>query len=161
MCLTFLRFCGSRQTRKKWRSVVITIGYRENDPQPVDIRTVLGLLTLFHPKWNELGKGACNRIRFQAARFGLLSRSRMEAGTPSQSGPWSWISCGSTNSSKPEFQGQYSGCKGDSGGSGKLGRRKEIRYNQGKPFTLALSQAQTKYLISGGDRRLYFFGKGK
>ncbi len=28
------------------------IRYRENDPQTVDIRTVLGLLTLFHPKWD-------------------------------------------------------------------------------------------------------------
>ena len=32
------------------------IRYRENDSQPVDVRTVLGLLTLFHPKWDELKK---------------------------------------------------------------------------------------------------------
>jgi hypothetical protein len=32
------------------------VRYRENDPEPVDVRTVLGILTLFHPKWNELGK---------------------------------------------------------------------------------------------------------
>jgi hypothetical protein len=32
------------------------VRFRENDPEPVDVRTVLGLLTLFHPKWNEIGK---------------------------------------------------------------------------------------------------------
>jgi hypothetical protein len=32
------------------------VRYRENDVQPVDVRTILGLLTLFHPKWNELNK---------------------------------------------------------------------------------------------------------
>ena len=28
------------------------IRYRENDPEPVDIRTVLAILTMFHPKWD-------------------------------------------------------------------------------------------------------------
>ena len=32
------------------------IRYRENDPQPVDVRTVLALMTLFHPKWTEEGR---------------------------------------------------------------------------------------------------------
>ena len=32
------------------------IKFRENDPQPVDVRTVLALLTLFHPKWNQQRK---------------------------------------------------------------------------------------------------------
>jgi len=32
------------------------IKFRENDPQPVDVRTVLALLTLFHPKWNQQTK---------------------------------------------------------------------------------------------------------
>lgn len=32
------------------------VRYRENDVQPVDVRTILGLLTLFHPKWNDLNK---------------------------------------------------------------------------------------------------------
>ena len=29
------------------------IRYRENEPKPVDIRLVLGLLTLFHPHWDQ------------------------------------------------------------------------------------------------------------
>jgi hypothetical protein len=32
------------------------VRYRENDREPVDVRTILGLLTLFHPQWNQLGK---------------------------------------------------------------------------------------------------------
>jgi hypothetical protein len=125
------------------------VRYRENDPQPVDIRTVLGLLTLFHPKWNELGKEPL--VAFSSKGM-VLEYFRHQDWKPGY------------QTLKPvvldilrlhefiqlEFQAQYNKYKGDGGGSGKLGKRKEIGYKDGKPFSLALSNAQTKYLIPDG-----------
>ncbi len=40
----------------KHSSLAGRIRYRDNDPEDVDVRTVLALLTMFHHKWTEDGK---------------------------------------------------------------------------------------------------------
>jgi hypothetical protein len=125
------------------------VRYRENDPQPVDIRTVLGLLTLFHPKWNELGREPVVAFSSKGLVLDYFRDSEWKPGFEALK-PVVLDILRLHESIQLEFQGQYNKYKGDGGGSGKLGKRKEIRYSEGKTFTLALSQAQTKYLIPDG-----------
>jgi hypothetical protein len=49
-----------------------------------------------------------------------------------------------------EFPSAYNKYKGDAGKSGRLGRRKEVEFRQGKMFTLPLSGASTEHLIPDG-----------
>lgn len=125
------------------------IRYRENDPQPVDIRTVLGLLTLFHPKWNELGREPVVAFSSKGMVLDYFRDPDWKPGYETLK-PVVLDVLRLHEFIQLEFQGQYNKYKGDSGASGKLGKRKEIRYNDGKFFTLALSKAQTKYLIPDG-----------
>lgn len=41
------------------------VRYRENEPKPVDVRTVLALLTLFHPQWEIDDKDSMEINPFQ------------------------------------------------------------------------------------------------
>ncbi len=125
------------------------VRYRENDPQPVDIRTVLGVLTLFHPKWNELGREPLVAFSSKGMVLEYFRDPEWTAGYKALK-PVVLDILRLHESIQLEFQAQYNKYKGDSGASGKLGRRKEIGYKDGKPFTLALSKAQTKYLIPDG-----------
>ena len=49
------------------------IRYRENDPQAVDIRTVLAIMTMFHPKWDEEQK---EPVVAYSGKGGILSYFR-------------------------------------------------------------------------------------
>ena len=125
------------------------IRYRENDPEPVDIRTILGLLTLFHPKWDEAAKEPV--IAF-SAKGQVLEYFRDKNWKPGYKAlkPVVLDILRLTDFIQVEFPAQYNKYKGDSGKSGRLGARKEIRYFKGKPFKLHLTQAEIEYLIPDG-----------
>lgn len=125
------------------------IRYRENDPQPVDIRTVLGLLTLFHPKWNDDGK---EPVIVYSAKGTVLDYFRDEEWKPGFLAlkPVVLDILRLYDFIHTEFQAQYVKYKADDGSGSKLGKRKEVRYNDGKPFKLPLSNGQTKYFIPDG-----------
>lgn len=125
------------------------VRYRENDPQPVDIRTVLGLLTLFHPKWNEDGR---EPVVVYSAKGTVLDYFRDEKWKPGYQAlkPVVLDILRLYDFIHAEFQSQYVKYRADDGSGSKLGRRKEVRYNDGKPFKLPLSSTETKYLIPDG-----------
>jgi AIPR protein len=122
------------------------IRYRENDPQPVDVRTVLGLLTLFHPKWNELNKEPVIAYTSKGAILGYYEDEKWRPGyellrpvVVEILDLYEYIHL--------KFNSQY---KVSQGKGSKLGARKEVRYNENTPFKLPLTAGQTNYLIPDG-----------
>jgi AIPR protein len=126
------------------------IRYRENDPEPVDIRTVLALLTLFHPKWKELGKEpiigytskgtVLNNYRDKEWLSGYKSLSPIVVNILEL---YDHIHC--------EFEPQYRKYNRETNDSGsKLGRRREVLYKGGAEFELPLTGSKTKYSIPDG-----------
>jgi AIPR protein len=125
------------------------IRYRENDPQPVDVRTVLGLLTLFHPKWNELGK---EPVIAYTSKGTILSyyqdpewRPGYELLRPVVVDILELYEYVHLN-----FNAQYKKYNASSGSGSKLGARKEVRYNDKTPFKLPLTGDQTNHFIADG-----------
>ena len=123
------------------------VRYRENNPEPVDIRNVLALLTLFHPKWNELrkepvvaytNKGTILdhyrdphwRNGYELLRPLVVDILRL----------YDYIHV--------NFQPQYERYKESLGTGSKLGKRTEVRY--GRSVKLPLTGWETKYLIPDG-----------
>lgn len=127
------------------------VRYRENDPEPVDVRTVLGLLTLFHPKWNEEGKEPVVAYTNKGAILDYYREPEWRA---------------SFESLRPvvvdilrlfdyvhvRFPDQYEKYKNNQGIGSKLGARKEVKYANGKrkPFKLSLTNQETRYFIPDG-----------
>lgn len=125
------------------------VKYRENDPEPVDIRTILGLLTLFHPRWNELHKEPV--VAF-TSKGQVLEYFRTDLWKPGYEmlKPVVLDILRLSEFIQTEFPAQYSKHKEDAGKIGRLGGRKEVRYNKGKTFKLPLSQAEVEYGIPDG-----------
>lgn len=144
------------------------VRYRENDPEPVDIRSVLALLTLFHPRWDVDGKEPVTAFSSKGMVLDYYRKDDWQAGYEVLK-PVVLEILRLTDFIHTEFPAQYNKYKGDSGKSGRIGGRKEVRYTKGKMFTLPLSQAQTEYLIPDGwlypvlasFRQLLVFPKGK
>lgn len=125
------------------------VRYRENDPQPVDIRAILGLLTLFHPKWNEDGKEPLPAFSSKGLVLGYFQNSDWKPGYAALK-PVVLDILRLHEHIQLAFQAQYNKYKGDNGASGRLGKRKEIRYSDTKSLTLPLSQTRTNILIPDG-----------
>jgi ParB/RepB/Spo0J family partition protein len=125
------------------------IKYKENDPEPVDIRTVLGLLTLFHPKWNDLGrepviaytsKGLIlDNYRTDDWKFGYKLLAPVVVDILRL---YEYIHV--------NFNEQYKEYNSRQGSGSKLGNRKEVRFSKEKPFTLPLTGWETHHLIADG-----------
>lgn len=127
------------------------VRYRENDPQPVDIRTVLGLLTLFHPKWTETAKEPVIAYTSKGSILDYYRDKEWRAGFESLRPVvveilrlFEYIHI--------HFPDQYEKYKNKQGIGSKLGARKEVRYanDKRKAFKLPLTGAQTRYLIPDG-----------
>ncbi len=125
------------------------IRYKENDPQPVDIRTILGLLTLFHPNWNELGK---EPVVAYTGKGAILDYYRDDEWRPGYESLRPVVAdiLGLYDYLHLTFPDQYEKYKDSLGTGSKLGARKEVRYTEGRTHTLALTGAKTKYLIPDG-----------
>lgn len=124
------------------------VRYRENDPEPVDIRSILGLLTLFHPKWNEATKEPV--VAF-TSKGQVLTNFQQDAWKPGflRLKPVVLDILRLSEHIHLDFQPQYNKYKGDAGKSGKLGGRKEVRYVE-KGYHLPLSGEKTQYVIPDG-----------
>lgn len=125
------------------------VRYRENDPEPVDVRSVLALLTMFHNNWNQDGKdplvaytskgGVLNYFRnpewlpgYQALRGAAVDILRLY------------------DHVHIAFPDQYQKYNLEVNHSGsKFGKRREITYKE-KSIRLALTQQETRYVIPDG-----------
>lgn len=125
------------------------VRYRENDPEPVDVRTVLGLLTLFHPKWNELGK---EPMIAYTSKGMVLNYYQDEEWRPGYERlrPVVVDILEMYDHIHLNFHAQYEKYKKTLDKGSRLGGRKEVRYSPDKPFKLALSGWETKRFISDG-----------
>ena len=125
------------------------IRYRENDTQPVDVRTVLALLTLFHPMWSKDGEK--DPIVAYTGKGAILDNYKKPE----------WIE--GYKKLTPvvvdilklydyihvKFQEQYMKC---SGSHSKLGRRREVRYitDAKKAKELPITRTKTQYVLPDG-----------
>jgi len=123
------------------------IRYRENEPKPVDVRTVLALLTLFHPNWRDgrepivayTGKGrVIDLYRDENWRVGYQKLAPVVVDILKL---YDYVHV--------NFQPQYMKAYG---ANSKLGRRKEVRFidNQRKAKLLPLTNQTTQYVIPDG-----------
>jgi hypothetical protein len=128
------------------------VRYKENDPQPVDVRTVLALLTMFHHEWDQLKK---EPVLAYTSKGSVIDYYRDKEWRPGYEALrpvvvdilrlYEYIHV--------NFQTQYENYKSTLGTGSKLGlRKKEIRYSDKKkpPFKLPLTGWETKYLIADG-----------
>lgn len=125
------------------------VRYQENEPKPVDIRTILGLLTLFHPNW----KDGEEPIMAYTAKGRVIDKYEDDK----------W--CKGYQKLAPvvvdilrlydylhvNFQPQYMKAYGP---NSKLGKRKEVRYldpqEKQKPKRLPLTGSETRYVLTDG-----------
>jgi hypothetical protein len=124
------------------------IKFRENDPQSFDVRTVLGLLTLFHPKWNQTGKEPVIAYTSKGSILGYYQdedwRPGFEMLEPVVVEILELYEYAHSN-----FYKVYKEYKGSLDKTSKLGQRKEVRYSE-NPTRLPLTGLQTKQFISDG-----------
>lgn len=126
------------------------VRYRENDQQPVDVRTVLALLTLFHPKWNEDGKEPVVAYTSKGAILEYYRDKEWRGGYEELAPVVSDI-LHLYDYVHAHFEEQYEKYKKNSAGTGsKFGRLKEVTYREGKAFTLPLTGLRTKYFVPDG-----------
>jgi len=124
------------------------VRYKENDPQPVDVRTVLGLLTLFHPKWNDLGR---EPVIAYTSKGLVLDNYRSDEWKPSYKllAPVAVDILRLYEYIHANFLEEYKEYNLRQGTGSKLGLRKEVRYSK-KPVRLPLTGWQTNYIIPDG-----------
>jgi hypothetical protein len=126
------------------------VRYRENDPQPVDVRTVLAILTMFHPKWNEEQK---EPVVAYSGKGGILSYFRDAEWLPGykQLTPIVVDILELFDYVHEQFQPQYVAFTRETKDSGaKFGKRREVTYTPGKPKTLQLTQTDVEYVVPDG-----------
>jgi hypothetical protein len=125
------------------------IRFRENNPQPVDVRTVLGLLTLFHPKWNELKK---EPVIAYTSKGSVMSYYQDEEWRPGfeMLHPVVVDILDLYDYVHVNFPHQYEKYKKSHDKGSRLGGRKEVRYNEEEPYRLPLTGGQTHHFISDG-----------
>jgi hypothetical protein len=126
------------------------IRYRENDPQPVDIRTVLAILTMFHPKWESEQK---EPVVAYSGKGGILSYFRDDDWLPG------YVQLRDVvveilelfDHVHVNFQTQYIGFNRQMKDSGaKFGKRREVNDLKGKTRVLPLTETEVAYLVPDG-----------
>lgn len=145
------------------------IRYRENDPEPVDIRTVLAIMTMFHPRWELEQK---EPVVAYSAKGGILSYFRDEDWLPG------YIQLKGVVSDilqlfdyiHVNFQPQYAVFNRETKDAGsKFGKRREVTYVKGRKKILPLTETEVEYVVPDGWlypvvaslRMLLNFPKGK
>lgn len=125
------------------------IKYRENDPQPVDIREVLALLTMFHTNWNKEKR---EPIVAYSSKGRVLEHYRYEDWRPGYE---------SLRTVAPDilrlydhihmnFPTVYEAYKAGLGSRARFSLRKEVRVKDKGFFTLPLTQQKSQYLVPDG-----------
>ncbi len=124
------------------------VRYKENDPEPVDVRTVLGLLTLFHPKWNELGREPVIAYTSKGLVLDNYRSSEWKPGYKALA-PVVVDILRLYEHVHAYFPEQYKEYNSRQGSGSKLGLRKEVRYSK-KPMQLPLTGLETNHYIADG-----------
>jgi hypothetical protein len=122
------------------------VRYRENDPEPVDVRTVLAILTMFHPKWDSEQK---EPVVAYSGKGGILSYFRDDEWLPGylQLKPIVVEILELFDYVHEHFQEQYisfNRAVKDSGA--KFGKRREV----GKGKVLQLTNTEVGYSVPDG-----------
>lgn len=127
------------------------VRYKENDPKPFDIRVVLALLTLFHPRWIEsnkdpiiayTGKGTVLDIyKGPEAHRGYI---RLKPVVIDILRLYEFVHI--------ESQQAYKEAYGGNGGRAQLGKRKGVKYidKPKKAKILPLTGKKTQYVLPDG-----------
>lgn len=124
------------------------IRYRENEPAPIDVRTVLALLTLFHPFWEKENSNPVVAYTGKGAIIEMYKDEDWIDGYKSLS-PVTIDILKLYDYLHVQFQKQYMKTYGS---NAKLGKRKEVRYiePQKKAKELPLTRSRTQYVIPDG-----------
>ncbi|GAB4337663.1 MAG: hypothetical protein Kow0099_11240 [Candidatus Abyssubacteria bacterium] len=129
------------------------IRYRENDPKPVDIRSILALLTLFHPQWSKDNKDPIIAYTGKGSVLDLYTDTEWNEGYRMLA-PVSLDILRLYEYLHIEFQKAYKKAYGADGARAKLGKRKEVRYidvnKPGKAKVLPLTGEKTHYVLTDG-----------
>lgn len=127
------------------------VRYRENEQQPVDVRTVLALLTLFHPLWQKKGTEPVVAYTGKGAVLELYTNDK----EPEWIAGYKKLAPVVVDILKlyeylhSKFQEQYMKAYGE---HSKLGKRKEVRFIESpkKPKELPLTHLKTRYVLPDG-----------
>jgi hypothetical protein len=126
------------------------VRYRENDPERVDVRTVLALMTLFHPKWTEDGK---EPVTAYSSKGGILTYFRDDEWQPGyrKLAPVLIDILRLYDHIHVHFPDLYLKFKKETKNSGgRFGKRREINYKPKSPERLDLTGAETHYVVPDG-----------
>jgi AIPR protein len=126
------------------------VRYRENDPEDVDIRTVLALLTMFHPQWTEEGR---DPLIAYTSKGGILKYYRDPDWLPGYQAlsPVVVEILQLCDYIHEQFAAQYQAYNLEANDSkSKFGRRREVLYKGGASFKLPLTGTEVKYFVSDG-----------
>jgi hypothetical protein len=129
------------------------IRYRENDPRPVDIRVVLGLLTLFHPYWAQKQS---DPIVAYTAKGTVIDNYRDDTWKEGyrKLAPVVLDILRLYDYIHVEFNDAYKAAYASKNvsGSSKLGLRREVRYinKAEKAKELPMTGARTQYVLTDG-----------
>lgn len=126
------------------------IRYRENDPEPVDVRQVLGLLTLFHPKWDEKHDEPLLAYTNKGKVLNLYQDDDWRPGYEQLKSVAADILrlYDYVHVHFPDAYEKF--VKHDRGKAARLGARKDVRFNERRKYTLPLTQAKTSYILPDG-----------
>jgi hypothetical protein len=128
------------------------VRYRENEPKPVDVRTILALLTLFHPNWDNAKEPKEPIVAYSGkARVIDLYRDEEWRDNYEKLSPVVVDIIKLYDYVHVNFQEQYMRAYGP---SAKLGRRTEIDYRdpqkKQRPKILPLTNQSTRYPVPDG-----------
>jgi hypothetical protein len=126
------------------------IRYRENDPEDVDVRTVLALLTMFHHKWTEDAK---DPLVAYTSKGGILKFYRDPEWLPGYQAlsPVVVDILRLYDFIHEEFVTQYQEYNlVANDAKSRFGKRREVTYKGGTAFKLPLTGGETKYLVPDG-----------
>ena len=130
------------------------IRYRENDPKPVDIRVVLALLTLFHPRWLKLKRDPIVAYTGKGAVLDLYTKKE----EPEWKEGFEKLAPVAVDILKlyeyihVEFKKAYTDAYGADGSRAQLGKRKEVHFidKPARAKELPLTGVKTQYVLPDG-----------
>jgi hypothetical protein len=127
------------------------VRFRENEPKPVDVRTVLALLTLFHPRWLKLDRDPI--IAYSAKGTVLdIYKDKKEIEGYERLSPVVIDILKLFEYIQLKFQNAYKTAYGINGAKAKLGRRTEVKHidNLSRGKILAFSGEKLQNVIADG-----------
>ena len=127
------------------------IRFRENEPKPVDIRTILALLTLFHPRWLELDRDPIVAYTGKGAVLDIYQDNTTNEGYRKLA-PVVIDILKLYEDIQIKFQKAYNVAYGANGAKAKMGKRTEVRHidNLARAKVLPLTGQKTQNVLADG-----------